>query len=160
MAGWPDRSWEKNPIIIWEQLEQYDNLESLRIQTEKYLLAIAADFRKLSSSPSQIVLEAEKIMQKRFAESLTLHTVAAEVHVTPVWLIKLFKKEKRKTFLEYLTDIRIMKAKEMLGEVKYKIYQISYQVGYKDPVHFSKLFKKQSGCTPKEYRKQRGLSDE
>jgi two-component system response regulator YesN len=160
MAGWTDRSWEKNPIVIWEQLEQYDNLQSLRIQTEKYLFAIAADFRKLSSSPSQIVLEAEKIMQKRFAESLTLHTVAAEVHVTPVWLSKLFKKEKRKTFLEYLTDIRIMKAKEMLGEVKYKIYQISYQVGYKDPVHFSKLFKKQLGCTPKEYRKQRGISDD
>jgi two-component system response regulator YesN len=160
LAGWQDRSWEKNPIAIWEKLEQYDNLQSLRLQTEKYLLAIAADFREQTSSPSQIVYEAEKIMQSRFSESLTLQTVAAEVHVTPVWLSKLFKKEKRKTFLEYLTDIRILKAKEMLGEVKYKIYQVSFQVGYKDPVHFSKLFKKQSGCTPKEYRKQRGILDE
>ncbi|MFC5530552.1 response regulator [Cohnella yongneupensis] len=159
-AGWPDRSWERNPIAIWEQLEQFDNLQSLREQTESYLLSIAADFRKLTASPSQIVLEAEKIIRKRYADNLSLQIVADEVHVTPVWLSKLFKKEKKKTFLEYLTDIRIIKAKEMLGDVKYKIYQISYQVGYKDPVHFTKLFKKQSGFTPKEYRRQRGIADE
>jgi two-component system response regulator YesN len=159
-AGWPNRSWERNPISIWDKLEQYDNLQSLRVQTEQYLLSIASDFRKLSASPSQIVLEAEKIIRKRYSENLSLQIVADEVHVTPVWLSKLFKKEKKKTFLEYLTDVRIMKAKEMLGDVKYKIYQISYQVGYKDPVHFTKLFKKQCGCTPKEYRKQRGIADE
>jgi two-component system response regulator YesN len=159
-AGWPNRSWERNPISIWDELEQFDNLQSLRVRTEQYLLSMAADFRELTASPSQIVLEAEKIIRKRYSENLSLQIVADEVHVTPVWLSKLFKKEKKKTFLEYLTDVRIMKAKEMLGDVKYKIYQISYQVGYKDPVHFTKLFKKQSGCTPKEYRKQRGIADE
>jgi two-component system response regulator YesN len=114
----------------------------------------------MSASPSQIVLEAEKIIRKRFADNLSLQSVADEVHVTPVWLSKLFKKEKRMTFLEYLTDMRIVKAKEMLGDVRFKIYQISYQVGYKDPVHFTKLFKKQSGLTPKEFRKQRGIVDD
>ncbi|QJD87031.1 response regulator [Cohnella herbarum] len=159
-AGWPDRSWERNPISLWEQLEQFDNLQSLRAKTEGFLLSMAADFRKLTASPSQIVLEAEKMIRKRYSENLSLQIVADEVHVTPVWLSKLFKKEKKQTFLEYLTEVRIMKAKDMLGDVKYKIYQISYQVGYKDPVHFTKLFKKQSGFTPKEYRKQRGIADD
>ncbi|RED64959.1 response regulator [Cohnella lupini] len=160
VAGWPNRSWERNPISIWEQLEQFDNLQSLRAKVEQILLGMAADFRKMSASPSQIVLEAEKIIRKRFADNLSLQSVADEVHVTPVWLSKLFKKEKRMTFLEYLTDMRIVKAKEMLGDVRFKIYQISYQVGYKDPVHFTKLFKKQSGLTPKEFRKQRGIVDD
>lgn len=159
-AGIPNKNWGSNPIAVWEQLEQYDTLQSLRVQTEIFLHAIAADFRKLSSTPSQIVFEAEKILQRDYAESLTLQSVAMAVHVTPVWLSKLFKKEKRKTFLEYLTEIRIEKAKEMLGDIKYKVYQISFQVGYKDPVHFSKLFKKQVGCTPKEYRRQRGIAEE
>ncbi|RKP53065.1 response regulator [Cohnella endophytica] len=158
--GWPNRSWERNPISIWEQLEQFDNLQSLRMKAEQYLLEMAEDFRKMATSPGQIVLEAEKIIRNRFSENLSLQIVADEVHVTPVWLSKLFKKEKKKTFLEYLTDVRILKAKEMLGDVKFKIYQISYQVGYKDPVHFTKLFKKQSGVTPKEYRKQRGIADD
>ncbi|MGG1639171.1 response regulator [Paenibacillus sp. FSL K6-3182] len=159
-AGVPSKNLGSNPIAVWELLEQYDTLQSLRVQTELFLLAIAADFRKLSNTPSQIVYEAEKILQRDYAESLTLQSVAMAVHVTPVWLSKLFKKEKRKTFLEYLTEIRIEKAKEMLGDIKYKVYQISFQVGYKDPVHFSKLFKKQVGCTPKEYRRQRGIADE
>ncbi|OBZ12567.1 MULTISPECIES: response regulator [Bacillales] len=159
-AGIPNKNWGSNPIAVWEQLEQYDTLQSLRVQTELFLKAIAADFRKLSATPSQIVYEAEKILHRDYAESLTLQSVAMAVHVTPVWLSKLFKKEKRKTFLEYLTEIRIEKAKEMLGDIQYKVYQISYQVGYKDPVHFSKLFKKQVGCTPKEYRRQRGIADE
>lgn len=159
-AGVSSKNLGSNPIAVWELLEQYDTLQSLRVQTELFLLAIAADFRKLSNTPSQIVYEAEKILQRDYAESLTLQSVAMAVHVTPVWLSKLFKKEKRKTFLEYLTEIRIEKAKEMLGDIKYKVYQISFQVGYKDPVHFSKLFKKQVGCTPKEYRRQRGIADE
>jgi len=159
-AGWPDRSWERNPIEIWDQLEQYDHLESLREKAQQYLLGMAADFRKLTVTPSQIVLEAEKIIRAKYADNLSLQIVADEVHVTPVWLSKLFKKEKKQTFLEYLTEVRILKAKEMLGDIKYKIYQISYLVGYKDPVHFTKLFKKQAGVTPKEYRRQRGIADE
>lgn len=154
------KNWRNNPIAVWELLEQYDTLQALRVQAEAFLHELAADFRKLSESPSQIVSEAEKILHRDYADSLTLQSVASAVHVTPVWLSKLFKKELHKTFLEYLTEIRIQKAKEMLYDVKFKIYQISYQVGYKDPVHFSKLFKKQVGCTPKEFRRQLGIAEE
>jgi two-component system response regulator YesN len=154
------KNWRNNPIAVWELLEQYDTLQALRVQTEVFLHEIAADFRKLSETPGQIVSEAEKILHRDYAESLTLQIVASSVHVTPVWLSKLFKKELHKTFLEYLTEIRIKKAKEMLYDVKFKIYQISYQVGYKDPVHFSKLFKKQVGCTPKEFRRQLGIAED
>lgn len=154
------KNWKNNPIAVWELLEQYDTLQALREQTEVFLHEIAADFRKLSHTPSQIVSEAEKILHRDYAESLTLQIVASAVHVTPVWLSKLFKKELHMTFLEYLTDIRIKKAKEMLYDVQFKIYQISYQVGYKDPVHFSKLFKKQVGCTPKDFRRQLGIAEE
>ncbi|WP_127506422.1 response regulator transcription factor [Paenibacillus humicus] len=159
-AGWADRTWEKDPIALWEQLELYDNLLSLQEHAETVLLSMAADFRRMTEPTSQIVHEAEKIIASRFGDNLSLQAVAEEVHVTPVWLSKLFKKEKGKTFLEALTETRMARAKEMLGDVKFKIYQISYQVGYKDPVHFTKLFKKQTGITPKEYRRQRGILDD
>ncbi len=158
--GWTDRSWEKNPIGLWEQLEQFDTLESLRAQTERFLLDMARNFRSHAASSSQIIQEADKFIRAHYAESLTLQSVAAEVHVTPVWLSKLFKKEKRKTFLEYLTDVRMERARKMLGQVQYKIYQVASEVGYKDPVHFTKLFKKQAGCTPKEYRRLQGIADD
>ncbi|RXZ83202.1 response regulator [Paenibacillaceae bacterium] len=149
-----------NPIAIWEQLEQYDTLQSLRDLTERYLLDMAAVYRNQPAGISQIVSEAEKLIQRDYAENLSLQSVADSVHVTSVWLSKLFRKEKGVTFLEYLTAVRMENAKEMLGDVKYKVYQISYQVGYKDPVHFSKLFKRQVGCTPKEYRRQKGIAED
>ncbi|MBB6637250.1 response regulator [Cohnella thailandensis] len=158
--GWTERGWERNPMLVWESLEQFDTMESLRDRSEKYLLDMAGDFRKHAASPSQITQEADRYIRKHYAECLTLPSVAAEVHVTPVWLSKLFKKEMRKTFLEHLTDIRMEHAKKMLADVRYKIYEVSSGVGYKDPVHFTKLFKKQLGLTPKEYRKLQGISDE
>ncbi|WP_420869672.1 helix-turn-helix transcriptional regulator [Cohnella ginsengisoli] len=58
-------------------------------------------------------------------------------------------------FLEYLTDVRLKNAADRLGDLRYKVYQISYMVGYQDPVHFAKLFKRAYGCTPQEYRNSR-----
>ncbi|MFC3745908.1 response regulator [Paenibacillus sp. GCM10012306] len=159
-VGWSDRSWERDPIALWDRLEQYDTLQSLQEQVKQCLLALAGDFRKMSNASSQIVQEAERMIRSRYAENLSLQLVANAVHVTPVWLSNLYKKEKGRTFLEELTEVRICKAKEMLGQSMHKIYQISYLVGYKDPVHFSKLFKKHVGITPKEYRRMRGIVDD
>ncbi|SEU19136.1 response regulator [Paenibacillus sp. NFR01] len=158
--GWSEQSWQRNPMVLWDRLERFDTLESLRGQAESCLLEMARDFGKLSSSPGQIIQEAERYILRHYADNLTLQSVAQEVHVTPVWLSKLFKKEKRQTFLEYVTEVRMENAKTMLGEVRYKIYQISSLVGYKDPVHFTKLFKKQTGWTPKEFRRLQGIADE
>ncbi|CAI6087525.1 response regulator [Cohnella sp. JJ-181] len=158
--GWTDRTWERNPVIVWERLEKFDTLESLREQSEQILLSIAEDFRSHAAPPSQIIQEADKFIRAHYAESLTLPSVSAAVHVTPVWLSKLFKKEMHKTFLEHLTDIRMEKAKRMLVDVQYKIYEISSSVGYKDPVHFTKVFKRHAGLTPKEYRRLQGIADE
>ncbi|OMF80247.1 response regulator transcription factor [Paenibacillus glucanolyticus] len=159
-TGWPDRSWERDPIGLWERLEQYDTLQSLQHHVEESLLTLAGNFRAMATSSSKIVQEAEKMIRTRYSENLSLQYVASMVHVTPIWLSKLYKKEKGRTFLEDLTSVRIMRAKEMLGDMKYKIYQVSYEVGYKDPVHFSKLFKKQVGVTPKEFRRLRGIMDD
>ncbi|MGG6310425.1 response regulator transcription factor [Paenibacillus macerans] len=158
--GWSEPGWQRNPMLLWERLERYDTLESLREQAEQYLIGMARDFAGLAASPGQITQEAERFIRRHYADNLTLNSVAAEVHVTPVWLSKLFKKEKRQTFLEFLTEVRMERAKEMLGDVRYKIYQVSSMVGYKDPVHFTKLFKKHAGYTPKEYRNLRGIADE
>lgn len=159
-AGWQNRSWEQDPIDLWDQLEQYDTVQSSQAHIESCLLQIAEDFRKMTTSSSQLVQETDRMIRERFAENITLQSIADAVHVTPVWLSKLYKKERGRTFIEALTDARISSAKELLGDVKYKIYQVSHAVGYKDAVHFSRLFKKQVGVTPKEYRRLRGILDD
>ena len=74
--GWTDRSWERNPMAVWERMEQFDTLESLKDQAEQFLLAVAAGFRKQSVSPGQIIQEAEKFIRNHFTEGLTLQFVS------------------------------------------------------------------------------------
>ncbi|QNK54908.1 response regulator [Paenibacillus sp. PAMC21692] len=159
-TGWKEPSWEKNPIVLWEHLEHFDTLESLWKETTNQLLAAADNIRVQSGFRSQIVHEAQRFILRQYQDNLTLQTVADHVHVTPVWLSKLFKKETEMNFLEYLTDVRMTKAAELLVDLNLKIYQISFMTGYQDPVHFSKLFKKKFGCTPQEYRNSRGCQHE
>ncbi|MFC5449082.1 response regulator [Paenibacillus aestuarii] len=158
--GLRDRWWEKEIIQIWEELEKYDTLCSLQKVLEKYLLRLSGTIQQQFPAISQVVREAEQYLQKHYRENLSLQLVASQVHVTPVWLSKLFKKEKQVTFVDYLTQLRMEKAKELLGDTTLRVYQIANEVGYGDRVHFAKTFKKVVGKTPKDFRNLMGIYHE
>lgn len=102
---------------------------------------------------SDIIRTARKrIEQDYMSEDISLNTVAAEVCMSPSYFSSVFSKEMGKTFIEYLTEVRMEKAKQYLVCSSMKTSEISYEVGYKDPHYFSYIFKKTQGCTPKEYR--------
>jgi len=65
----------------------------------------------------------------------------------------MFKKETGQNFINYLTNIRIEKAKELLRSTNLKSYEIAYKVGYDNPTYFSTVFKKLTGMTPLDYKK-------
>ncbi|MNU01785.1 HTH-type transcriptional activator Btr [compost metagenome] len=73
------------------------------------------------------------------------------MHLSKNYFANLFKKEMGESFLEYLTRIRIEKAKALLAS-ELKTADISHLVGIPDPKYFSKVFKKITGCSPAEYR--------
>jgi len=151
-SGWRETAWEAQPIALWNELCQYDTLISLQQHLTTKILAAASSIREQSGFRNQIIAEAERYIAEHFQENLTLQSVAEQVHVTPVWLSKLFKKQTGKNFLEYLTDIRLEQASLLLKDVQLKVYHVSEQVGYRDPVYFSKLFKRKYGETPQDYR--------
>ena len=85
-------------------------------------------------------------------ESLSLNKVACVANVSANHFSALFSRKMKKTFIEYLTGIRMKKAKELLRMSDKRSGEIASEVGYKDPHYFSYLFKKTQGCTPSEYR--------
>ena len=99
-----------------------------------------------------MVKRAEQYIQQHYTEELTLNRVSEIVHVSPPYISKLFKEKLGMTFLEYLTRIRMEKAKQMLRETQESIRRIGCEVGYQDPNYFSRAFKKYVGVTPREYR--------
>ena len=99
-----------------------------------------------------IAAEKKEIENHYMTEEISLNTVAISVGMSPSYFSSIFSKEAGKTFVEYLTEVRIEKAKEFLMCSSMKTSEIGYEVGYKDPHYFSYIFKKVQGCSPKEYR--------
>lgn len=85
---------------------------------------------------------------------LSLNEVAGQVNLSPSHFSTVFSQETGQTFKEYLTEVRIRHAKELLRSTTLRSSEISYQIGYSDPHYFSYVFRKQTGLSPKEYRQQ------
>ncbi len=96
---------------------------------------------------------AKKYIQEHYALPITLEEVSGEAGFNATYFSSLFKKETGQNFLEYLTDVRIKAAKQLLADTARSVNQVSEEVGYIDIKHFTKLFKKSTGLTPTEYRK-------
>lgn len=99
-----------------------------------------------------IEIAKDQIRKTYMSDEISLNTIAAEVGMSPSYFSSIFSKEMGKTFVEYLTEIRMDRAKELLMCSSMKTSEIGYEVGYKDPHYFSYIFKKMQNCTPKEFR--------
>lgn len=99
-----------------------------------------------------IEIAKDQIRKTYMSDEISLNTIAAEVGMSPSYFSSIFSKEMGKTFVEYLTEMRMDRAKELLMCSSMKTSEIGYEVGYKDPHYFSYIFKKTQNCTPKEFR--------
>ena len=87
---------------------------------------------------------------------LTIKTIADHMYISHTYLCMLFKKSTGKTLNEYITEVRIEKAKEFLQDNRKKLYEVAEQSGFSDPNYFSTIFKRIMGYTPSEYRERVG----
>ncbi len=92
------------------------------------------------------------IINKKYSENPTLESVASDIAISQYYLSHLFKEKLSMTFVEYLTSVKIEKAKELLLAGK-TIEQVSEMVGYNDANYFSKIFKKHAGITPSKFKR-------
>ncbi|MBO5302729.1 MAG: response regulator [Lachnospiraceae bacterium] len=127
---------------------------------EKLIGAILRKGIKLREESSKgrnqsVIRTALQYMEENYTDdSITLNRVAGVANVSANHFSALFSQEMEQTFIEYLTSLRMNKAKELLRCSDKRSGEIAIEVGYKDPHYFSFLFKKTQGCTPSEYRNQ------
>lgn len=87
-----------------------------------------------------------------FTESLSFQDISARYHISPSYLSQLFKRELGTTFTEYVTRLRILYARELLESTSMLVSEVGSRAGYDNYLHFTKLFKRETGMTPKQYR--------
>jgi YesN/AraC family two-component response regulator len=99
------------------------------------------------------ISEIIRFINENYAKPITLYSLSQKFFISPYYLSRLFKSTTGFTYVEYLTTVRIKSAQRLLRETKWKMSRIMEHVGFHDPAHFGKVFKKMSRCTPLQYRK-------
>jgi two-component system response regulator YesN len=104
-----------------------------------------------------VIYQARQYIDRHYADAeLSLQDVAALVHLSPSHFSLIFSRETGETFKEYLSGLRLEKAKELLRTTALKSFEIAAQVGYNDPHYFSHVFKKHTGLSPRAFRSRGG----
>lgn len=114
---------------------------------------------KREEKSTSTVEQAKDYINKNFEREISLDDVSKIVNISPYYFSKIFKEETGENFIEYLTGIRIEKAKELLLKSEYSMKEICSMCGYSDPNYFSRSFKKNVGVTPTEYKEGKSSED-
>jgi two-component system response regulator YesN len=107
---------------------------------------------KKDESNKGMILRAKEYIQEHYQNEISLDDVSKELDISPYYLSKVFKQKTGQNFIEYLTEIRIERAKELILQGTDSIKKISLSVGYPNPNYFSRTFKKNVGVSPSEYK--------
>lgn len=106
--------------------------------------------RHVSRNPE---LEVKQYVREHMADNIMIADIAAYLHFSPQYLMRVFKNETGMSILEYIVYVRIEAAKKVLKGTRLPIKEVAYMVGYEDCVYFTKVFHKAVGTTPSQYRK-------
>jgi two-component system response regulator YesN len=139
--------------LIWEQIFKFETLEDMKQLITNYLVKVSQYIAEKRNKRSRNIIEQIKeVIQKKYNENITINDIAKEVYLSNTYLCMMYKQETGETVNEYLTKVRIERAKELLKDPQNKLYDICYSIGYVEPGYFSKIFKKHTGLSPTEYR--------
>lgn len=109
-------------------------------------------FKQMPSKNSDVIKKAIQYISQNFSATLTLENVANYVHLNSTYFSTLFKQSTGSSFKEYLNMVRIEESKRLLANTDYSLMDIAIATGFEDQSYFSKVFKKYTGLTPKQFR--------
>ncbi|MCR5656940.1 MAG: response regulator [Butyrivibrio sp.] len=138
------------------EIMSFDTTDQLRDWFIGKITAACHDVaNKREEKSTDIIKTSKRYIEENFAKDISLDDVSRVVNISPYYFSKIFKEESGLNFIEYLTNIRIDKAKELLLNSDYSMKEICSMCGYTDPNYFSRSFKKNVGVTPTEYKESR-----
>ena len=142
------------------QIETERKLEELAAaqpqpeQTETEEEAEDAPEESENSQTALVMAHVRRYLEDNYMFDLSLDSVGEILHISPAYLSAQFKKYQKMNFLDCLTELRINAAKELLTDPFRSSAEVASMVGYEDASYFARAFKKRTGMTPTQYRRQ------
>jgi len=134
-------------VIPYQEIKELENVSQIEGWFSDMIKRIFDNLQP--KSRYDYVSLIKDIVKNRFTENLTIEDMAEEIHISPYYLMHIFKKDMGMTFNQYLTKFRVDKAIELMQQNEYRVYEIANMVGYSDAAYFSYIFKKMTGHSPK-----------
>jgi len=137
--------------------KRYDSFVQLLTVFSEHLAMVGKQVlvQKANAEPTMIV-RAKEFIRERHAENLRLGQVAGAVNASTFYFCKMFKKVTGINFTDYVAQVRVEKARNLLLNPDLRISEIAYAVGFQSLTHFNRVFKKVIGRCPSQYRLQVG----
>lgn len=139
----------------WGIIMQFETIDDIHSWFRKKVFEISETlhYKKMRKN-MKLVQEIQAYVMLNIDGSISLKEVAQHFSFSPNYLGQLFRAELGEGFNEYVTNVRMEKAKQLLRDPKVKVYEVAQMIGYKDLTYFGKQFKEFTGLTAGDYRKQ------
>lgn len=135
------------------QYKQYPHLWACHHAISAQIQQLVAFVQQEKRSYSTITIDAILYMRTHYGSNIYIDSIAGAIHTAPNYLSHVFKKDTGTTIHQYLTDVRIEKAKKLLTASDARLHEIAVEVGFATSKYFASVFRKNVGMTPADYRK-------
>ncbi len=144
----------EDDFFIWSELKLLTGAKSIKDFVFNVFLNVQTHIKNSRiSANGKIVKQVEQYISDNYHLPITLHDLANLVHLNSNYLSFLFKQQRNKCIIEHITDVRMQKAKQLLELGEHRVNLVGEMVGYDDSGYFCKVFKKYTGVTPNNYKK-------
>lgn len=156
----PERQQAWSSAIAAIERELADRAEGYRQAALAHLTLLLVDVARLAAdivgdlrrSNETLLAEVFDVIERRFAEPLSLREVADSIGVTPGYLTTLVRRRTGRTVVDWITEHRMVRARRLLTGTDLPVAEIARRVGLPDPGYFARVFRQSNGVTPREWR--------
>jgi two-component system response regulator YesN len=142
----------KQQKLHYNELSRLSRIEQIKAWASDLIKDILAELDSQDGSASESAISRSiKYINVNYGSDISLYEVANKVYLNTAYFSRLFKQKTGQNFIDYLTDLRIKKAIEILAGSNYKTAKVAKMVGIKDSKYFARLFKRHTGYSPTSY---------
>lgn len=149
----PLSAWAGDDEPFLYNFERFNSLAAFR----DWCFRITARFldyvpEELGKERSRLVRRAKQLVIRGMSENISVSVIAEKLSLSPSHLTRVFKQETGQSVIEYILERKMERAKEMLLDPGVKVYEVACALGYANLSNFNRLFRREMGCTPKEFQ--------